>query len=511
MNLSRMSKYIDIFRFIRKIVVVACLWVLATTPVFAGPVAAVDTIADLNRLPPAYAAVIVAGYRLANDGGGGLFTWAATSTVPPDDVLVFASQTSPNGRWLRQWNSSRLAPEAAGALGDGQTDDHVAFDRLVGLSRRLGAFTIGLRPGRHYLLAQWLDMSIGAPGLTLEGAGAAHRNPSAHEALAGRIELVPGSGSFIKLGDSQTIRNVLVWRHGLPDQPQSLVEVRHAVDQWVSESGAIGRRSIAIEAPFPDVTVDGVTIIGFHTGLHLTGSRFKIRHCLIDAAGYGIEAHDSKDTSLIEDVQIRGLWSEAISGRDRLGDSSYRPGAAFYVHDSADGLQMNSVMAIGWNTGIWLSGGHGSDDWLISLFQPNIETPSDPDHPTAAIRTSGDVRRLTIIDPRIVIAGAPGGQTVGLDFGQMDANPHTSANNNVTISGGVVEIDSTQGTAVLIRPGSTGYLTGTTLVRQGPAPLITAQAGSGRWTIDHPQLLAGSRDHWIDIAPAARLNITLQE
>ena len=99
------------------------------------------------------------------------------------------------------------------------------------------------------------------------------------------------------------------------------------------------------------MTIDGVAIYGFHTGIRASGGRFKIRHVYIDAAGHAIEVFNSKDTSLIEDVQTRAFWSSAAMGQDPLGDHGYRPGTAFYIHDSADGLQINSVMAIGWGYG----------------------------------------------------------------------------------------------------------------------------------------------------------------
>ena len=63
-----------------------------------------------------------------------------------------------------------------------------------------------------------------------------------------------------------------------------------------------------------------------------------------------------------------------MPGRDALGGQGYRPGTAFYIHDHSDGLQVNSVMSIEWVQGIWLHGSAQANDWLISLFQPDVET-----------------------------------------------------------------------------------------------------------------------------------------
>ncbi len=447
----------------------------------------------------------MAGYRAPGDGGGGMFTWLPDSTNLPDNVLVFSSAAIRTGRWVRQWSGGRISPEMAGAFGDGKTDDNVAFNRLVNLSRTLGAFTIELTAGRHYYLPQQLDMSVGAPGLTIEGPSSSQRVPMAGtEHLVTRIELEATRGSTIKLGDSQTVRNILVWRHGLAEKAASLADVRQAVALWRSEDGVDKPLSVGIDAPFTDVTIEGTTVIGFHTGIHVGGSRFKLRHCLIDTAGYAVDAVGSKDTSLIEDVQARGLWSFGAAGVDALGDASYRPGTAFYIHDGSDGLQLNSIMAIGWVTGIWLAGSTKGNDWLISMLPPNLETPPNDGRPAAAIRTTGDVRRVTIIDPRIVFGGS-----VGLDFGHTDANSFAAANNNVSVIGGAIEVGNKAGTAIIVRGGSTGYLSGITFSGNGTTPLIVVSANSGEWTIDHPQLLGLHHDPWLVVDQTARSKLMI--
>jgi hypothetical protein len=464
---------------------------------------------DPDQLPQPVV-VFMAGYRSIGDGGGGIFSWLPQRTDMPDDVLVMQTPRTPQGRWVRNWSGGRISPEMAGAVGDGAADDHPAFRRLVTASRVRGAFTIALTAGKHYYIAQMLDLSIGAPGLTIEGPAAAQNVPDrATDPLIARIELEPANGSTIKLGDSQAVRNVQVWRHGLVQDPDSLAVVRAEVARWFSEDGGTKPRTIGLLAPFTDVTIEGVALVGFHTGILVSGGRYKIRHCLIDTAGHAVEATGSKDTSLIEDVQARGLWSFRTPGSDALGDQSYRPGTAFYIHDSSDGLQLNSVMSIAWANGIWLHGSAKANDWLISVFQPNVETPANAGKPTAAIRTTGDVRRITIIDPRLVFGGNGNGPSAGFDFGHNDPNPAAAANNNVTVIGGTVEVANQQGIAVLARAGSNGSMTETTLAGPGLEPLVKILPNSGHWEFYHLQLRGPAGRGWLSVDPDSEARVTV--
>jgi hypothetical protein len=316
------------------------------------------------------------------------------------------------------------------------------------------------------------------------------------------------------MGTGQSLRNVLVWRHGLEAIPSSLADLRAQINRWFAEDGRANPRSIGITIPYGDVTIDGSTVIGFNTGISVSGARFKIRHCYIDAAGYAVEVSGSKDTSLIDDVQTRALWGTAVEGSDALGDHSYRPGTAFYIAGGADGLQLNSVMAIGWVNGIWLAGKPEGNDWLISLLQPDIETPANGGKPTAGIKTTGAVRRLTIVDPRVVADGSGGGEAAGLDFGHSDPDAASAANNNVTVIGGTVEATGIHARAVVLRAGSTGTLLGTTLnLTDGDAvgPLVQVEKGVGRWAIVAPRLSGVTGEPWIRIDPEAVSKISIED
>ena len=467
---------------------------------------------DVTHLE-APALAFVAGYARAGDGGGGAFLWDANDTEAPDDVVVLAPHGDRPGRWVRQWWNGRLSPEMAGAVGDGTANDQPAFARLIAATRSRGPFTIALTPGRHYFIATMLDMSPGAPGTTL--AGPAGPGQAGHDALpATRLELNPADGAMIKLGTGQVVRNVLVWRHGLEERPSSLEDVRTQVRGWAAEDGHGKARTIGIFVPFDDSRIEGCLIVGFHTGILAVGQRFLIRDTLIDAAGYAVEVTHSADTSLIDHVQTRGLWSLPAIGHDAYGDQSYRPGVGFFIHERADGLQINSVMSIGWVTGILLQGTPSANLWLVSLLQPNVETPPNDSHMTAAIRTEGAVRRITIIDPRIVSGGLGRGPSAALDFGPGDPNPAAAANDNVTVIGGALEVGSVEGNAVLIHERATGRLIGTTMTvirGEDHGPLVKALAGAGRWAFVHPNVGGQPKSAWLAAEPGVSKQIDVVE
>jgi hypothetical protein len=77
------------------------------------------TLAELRALPaPAtvYCAALLMGFAAPGDGGGGVFIWSSSSTLPDDTGIVVRPDSAPAaGRWLRDmpgwdWTNSQLAP-----------------------------------------------------------------------------------------------------------------------------------------------------------------------------------------------------------------------------------------------------------------------------------------------------------------------------------------------------------------------------------------------------------------
>jgi hypothetical protein len=80
----------------------------------------VPNIAQLRIVPSAYHTVLLLGYHGSGDGGGGTFTWNATSTAPDDCGTVIKSNSASTGRWIRSWTGAANL-KWWGAYGDGKS------------------------------------------------------------------------------------------------------------------------------------------------------------------------------------------------------------------------------------------------------------------------------------------------------------------------------------------------------------------------------------------------------
>jgi len=85
------------------------------------PVNRVNTIADMKALGMASSAtpdLIVGGYNINGDWGGGIFKWDAGSTAPINPCDAFQADGVLVGRWLRQRNGTDVRVEECGAYHD---------------------------------------------------------------------------------------------------------------------------------------------------------------------------------------------------------------------------------------------------------------------------------------------------------------------------------------------------------------------------------------------------------
>ena len=92
-----------------------------------GTLEVVSNIAALKALSEGEVAmVLVEGYSLKEDGGGGLFYWDSSATASDGGVYVTPDTVVNGGKWVRQY-SGNVSPRWWGAKGDGATDDYAAF------------------------------------------------------------------------------------------------------------------------------------------------------------------------------------------------------------------------------------------------------------------------------------------------------------------------------------------------------------------------------------------------
>ncbi|MFD6321025.1 glycosyl hydrolase family 28-related protein [Methylorubrum thiocyanatum] len=189
------------------------------------------TIATLGALPTAplvpNLTVSVAGYFVAADGGGGMFTWSPASTAADDGALTIKpSAVSGAGRWLRIVNGP-LSIRMFGAKGDGVADDgptiRAAYLASTALSQRFlscpaGTFRIATQvvPTEGVVLSGGRDCliraanngpdilfeagpagNIGFSGMTIDGNRA---NNSANYVSTAKavIHLRGGVNSFVR-------------------------------------------------------------------------------------------------------------------------------------------------------------------------------------------------------------------------------------------------------------------------------------------------------------------------
>ncbi len=111
----------------------------------------VATMAALRaRVASRHTQVNLLGYYAANDGGGGLFAWDASSTATDDGGSVIQPTSLTTGRWRRLGNPI-VNVLWFGAKGDGTTDDHAAFQAAVDAA--VDNQSIYLPPGKTYKIA----------------------------------------------------------------------------------------------------------------------------------------------------------------------------------------------------------------------------------------------------------------------------------------------------------------------------------------------------------------------
>jgi hypothetical protein len=90
----------------------------------------VDTMVELKQLTARPRLVLLSGYRTPTDQGGGLFTWHAADSSPPDDGLIVQPENGAAGRYRRIYGGEVLA-QWFGVVGDGVANDTEALERFL--------------------------------------------------------------------------------------------------------------------------------------------------------------------------------------------------------------------------------------------------------------------------------------------------------------------------------------------------------------------------------------------
>lgn len=191
--------------------VVLCIFLLGTSDgalAGNGDVLHLPTVASIKALGAAsslYGNVIVDGYTTAGDGGGGYFTYTA-STITPDICVNFAPSAG-GGTWVRQVPSSGLSVRQCGAKGDGTTNDTAAFNAAVVRAQASvgtvrvpsGSYKIGCGP-----TVSGFASGVVVPFTGLSFTGSAHRVSIVGDGPATALHAACNNEVVFWLSDSYT-------------------------------------------------------------------------------------------------------------------------------------------------------------------------------------------------------------------------------------------------------------------------------------------------------------------
>lgn len=274
----------------------------------------VTTIAALEALQPnsVSSVVIVLGYNLTGDGGGGTLYWNSTSTATANGCTVFAANGVPTGRWIRPPQQT-LNVLQCGADSTGATDSTAAFTNAIS-SRVSATIDVPYGIGGTYKVTAG---SITLPSqYTLRGVGI----------QSAVIKSFSTSGAILTLGNAGSLSQYITVTNLVVEFDSS---VKQMSGQYAIE--AIFAANVYIDHVFMqyanvnlelsqtlDVYVDycqilsGATNVSIDPGVNeLASNRIFIQHSTIsNAAAYAIRAIASGSNTLnnivITDDDIEG-------------------------------------------------------------------------------------------------------------------------------------------------------------------------------------------------------------
>ncbi|MBE6637232.1 MAG: hypothetical protein E7618_05455 [Ruminococcaceae bacterium] len=131
------------------------------------------------------AIVMLDGYTIAGDGGGGLFYWDSSDTTPDNGGTVIAPKGADTGRYHRIFDGMTFNVRWFGAIGNGSADDTEAIQAAIDALPDNGGEVI--LPGGTYRISKPLEVGNGTKdtpstknGIRLIGMGSS----AGHETIS---------------------------------------------------------------------------------------------------------------------------------------------------------------------------------------------------------------------------------------------------------------------------------------------------------------------------------------
>ncbi len=130
-------------------------------------------IASLRATAPnsSLESLVVEGYYIPGDGGGGTFFYDSTDVITPDNggtVIVASGSSDPTARWKRIYVPRNISAKWFGAKGDGATDDTIALTNCLDLAQNLNGASIYL-PSGIYVISETLNVTVS--NVSIKGDG----------------------------------------------------------------------------------------------------------------------------------------------------------------------------------------------------------------------------------------------------------------------------------------------------------------------------------------------------
>jgi len=265
-------------------------------------------------------------------------------------AIVLSAQFCPASAQETPWRSVR----DHGALGDGTTDDTLAFQQAMDVCAEEGGGIVVV-PSGHYLIASHLTIPA---SVTLEGCWRAPPtvdryvdpdSPEGHPKLNGSVLLaVEGAGEedgtpFIRLGFNATLKGVTIF---YPEQTKTNPPIAYP---WtVRSSGADNCAVVDVLMVNPYQAVDFGTVVA---------GRHYIRNLYAQPLRRGLFVDLCLDVGRVENVHFWPFWT-AGGGDEGVGQFMLEHGEAFILGRS-DWEYMTNCFAIGYGTGFRFIRGRG--------------------------------------------------------------------------------------------------------------------------------------------------------